>query len=300
MSRIILGENGLEFSRLAAGLWRLNEWKMSSRDLLNWIDACLDTGITTFDHADIYGGYTCETLFGNALALNAALRDDIEIVTKCGIKLVSERRPEHSVKSYDTSRQHIIQSVENSLEALQTDYIDLLLIHRPDPMMNADEIAEAFTQLWEDGKVLYFGVSNFTNTQFSLIDSRLSEFDLVTNQIEFSVMHTAPLYDGTLDWCQMLGIPPMIWSPLGGGRLFDDSEQARRVRAALQQVGDELGASFDQVALAWIMMHPARPIPVTGTGKIERIRAAVAAENLDMTREQWFAILEASEGHPVP
>ena len=155
-------------------------------------------GITTFDHADVYGGYTCEEIFGGALGKMASLRQEIQIVSKCGIKLVSENRPKHNIKSYDTSRSHIIASVENSLKALQTDYLDLLLIHRPDPLISADEIAEAFTELWEDGKVLHFGVSNFTNHQFSLIDSRLTEFDLVTNQIEFSVLHPAPMYDGTL------------------------------------------------------------------------------------------------------
>jgi predicted oxidoreductase len=254
-------------------------------------------GLTTFDHADIYGGNTCEAIFGRALGRMSSLRAAMHIVSKCGIKLV----PQHRIKSYDTSKAHIIASAENSLKALQTDYLDLLLIHRPDPLMNADEVAEAFTELWEDGKVLHFGVSNFVNHQFSLLDSRLSEFDLITNQIEFSVLHTDPLHDGALDWCQMLGLAPMIYSPLGGGRLFDPGDaRGKRVYDELARVGEELGAGVDQVALAWILAHPSNPVVVLGSGKIERLAAAAESESLNLSREQWFSILKASAGDDVP
>jgi predicted oxidoreductase len=225
----------------------------------------------------------------------------MQLVTKCGIKLVSERRPAHGLKHYDTSRAHIVASVENSLRALHTDRLDLLLIHRPDPLLDADEVARAFAELRQAGKVLHFGVSNFTPGQFELLASRL-EFPLVTNQVELSVMHLDALHDGTADQCQRLGIAPMAWSPLGGGRLFRaDGEQAVRVRRALETVGEALGgATADQVALAWILRHPARFLPILGTGRLDRIRRAAEAEGLALSREQWFTIWTASAGHEVP
>lgn len=301
VSRLTIAENGPEFSRIIPGLMRVKDWGLSAEGLRDWIHACLDMGITTFDHADIYGDYEAEEIFGAALALDPALRDKMELVTKCGIKLVSPNRPEHRLHTYDTSKDHIIASAERSLKNLKTDRIDVLLIHRPDPIMDADEMAEALTILRNDGKILYAGVSNFLPHQHDLLQSRL-DFPLVTNQIEFSVMQTLPLYDGRLDQCQELRRAPMIWSPIAGGRMFTGTdERATRVRDALTQIGEELGgAPMDQVALAWIMMHPARPMPVVGTGKLERIRGAVESDKLTMSREQWFVILEASHGHEVP
>lgn len=301
VSRIDLANGGPQCSRLALGLWRLASWGLSDAELLNLIHASLEMGITTFDHADIYGDYTCERLFGRALALSPSLREQMQLVTKCGIKLVSESRPEHTVHHYDTSQGHIIASVENSLRMLGTDRIDLLLIHRPDPIMDADEVAGAFRALKQSGKVLHFGVSNFTPSQFELLASRL-DYPLVTNQVELSVLNMDVLHDGTIDLCQRLGISPMAWSPLGGGGLFqEDTEQALRLREALRVIGEMLGgASMDQVALAWILKHPARIVPVLGTGKIERVGAAVQAESLELTRQQWFMIWSASTGGPVP
>ena len=301
VSRIRLTDSGPEFSRLVAGVWRLGEWGMDTRGLLNFIHGCLDLGITTFDNADIYGGYTCEGLFGAALAAEPGLRDRLELVTKCGIQLVTGNRPGNRVHHYDTSRDHIIAAAENSLSQLQTDRLDLLLIHRPDPLLDADEVAEAFGALWAAGKVRHFGVSNFLPWQFDLLQSRL-DFPLVTNQIELSALHLAPLNDGTLDQAQRLRVPPMAWSPLAGGRLFDaQDERARRVRAALEGVGRELGgAAVDQVALAWLLRHPARVLPVLGSGRVERIHAAAMAEGLRLDRQQWFAIWEASAGREVP
>ena len=301
VSYIDLAQGGPRVSRLVLGLWRLASWGLGDGELLDLIHGCLDLGITTFDHADIYGDYGCEEPFGSALALAPALRQRMQLVTKCGIKLVSEKQPEHALKHYDTSQGHILASVENSLRMLRTDYLDLLLIHRPDPLMDADQVAEAFAALRQSGKVLFFGVSNFTPSQFDLLASRL-DFPLVTNQIELSVMNMQALHDGTVDQCARLGISPMAWSPLAGGRLFgDDSEQALRLRAALSAVGEALGgAAMDQVALAWILRHPARIAPVLGTGKLERIRSAAQAESLALSREQWFAIWTASAGEPVP
>jgi predicted oxidoreductase len=301
VSQIDMAEGGPSVSRLAVGLWRLASWGLEDSEILTLIEASLDLGITTFDHADIYGDYTCEQLFGRALALNPSLRDRMQLVTKCGIKLVSKRRPEHVLKHYDTGRVHIVSSVQNSLKMLGTDYVNLLLIHRPDPIMDPDEVAEAFTSLRQTGQVLHFGVSNFTPSQFDMLASRL-DFPLVTNQIELSVLHMDVLNDGTVDQCQRLGISPMAWSPLAGGRLFhDEGEQAVRVREALSKVGESLGgAGMDQMALAWILTHPARIVPVLGTGKIERVQRAAQAELLHLSREQWFTIWRASTGTEVP
>ena len=301
VSRIQLTGSGPEFSRLVAGVWRLGEWGMDTRGLLGFIHGCLDLGITTFDNADIYGGYTCEGLFGAALAAEPGLRDRLELVTKCGIQLVTDNRPGNRVHHYDTSRDTIVAAAENSLRELQTDRLDLLLIHRPDPLLDADEVAEAFGALRAAGKVRAFGVSNFLPWQFDLLQSRL-DFPLVTNQIELSVLALDPLHDGTLDQAQRLRVPPMAWSPLAGGRLFDaHDEQAGRVRAALERVGQALGgAAADQVALAWLLRHPARVLPVLGSGRVERIHAAAMAEGLVLDRQQWFAIWEASAGREVP
>lgn len=301
VSQIDMAKGGPRFSRLALGFWRLADWGLSDRELLDLIRASLDLGITTFDHADIYGDYTCQELFGRALALEPALRKKMQLVTKCGIMLASPNRPQHALKHYNTSRAHIMASVEESLQTLGTDRVDLLLIHRPDLLMDPDEVGEAFTALRQAGKVLHFGVSNFTPSQFDLLASRL-DFPLVTNQIEVSVLFLDLLHDGTVDQCLQKGIAPMVWSPLAGGRIFsEESERAARVRQALQTVGQELGgASLDQVALSWVLTHPARFVPILGSGKIERIRSAATAEARHLSREQWFAIWSASSGTPVP
>lgn len=298
--KIAFMQDTLEVSRVIAGIMRLMEWNLSTEELLNWIETVMDMGITTFDHADIYGGYHCEGEFGKALALKPSLRQQMQIVTKCGIMLVKPNRPQNTIHHYDTSYDHIIASAENSLRELQTDYLDLLLIHRPDPLMDADEVARALDALRQAGKVRYCGVSNFMPWQFNLLQSRLS-FPLITNQIELSPLYLAPLHDGTLDQCQQLGIVPMIWSPVGGGSLFDPQDsRTARVHEALKALAETHNAGIDQVALAWVMMHPTHPAPVIGTGKLERVQAAADAVNVRLTRQEWFTVWEASNGHEVP
>lgn len=301
MQRIKISSAGPEFSRLAIGIWRLNDWNMNTADLLAFIEQSLEMGFTTFDHADIYGLYTCEEMFGQAMAEKPSLRDKLEIVTKSGINLVSKNRPENTFHSYNTSKNHIIQSAETSLKNLHTDFLDVLLIHRPDPLMDADEVADAFHHLHKAGKVKYFGVSNFTPFQFDLLQSRL-DFSLVTNQVEVSVLFMDTLHDGTLDQCQQRRISPMAWSPFGGGRIFTgNSDREQRVRNELIKVGEELGgAAIDQVALAWLLRHPSKIVPVLGTGNIHRIRSAAGALDLELSRDQWFRIWSASVGHEVP
>lgn len=288
---------GLTLSRIVAGMWRLNEWQLTPQQRVDWIEQALAMGVTSFDHADIYGGYGVEAAFGEALALQPALRDRMQIVSKCGIKLISAARPEHTIQHYDTSASHIIASAENSLRQLGTDHLDLLLIHRPDPLMDFDEIAGAFARLRQDGKVRHFGVSNFSRHQFESLNRRIA---LATNQVECSPLHVAPMFDETFDGLQDLGVAPMIWSPLAGGRLFSSDDAAGvRVRAAIQQVADELQRPFGSVVLAWIMQLPSRPLPLTGSGRIAALREAVEATQFSLSRSQWFGILRAARGHEV-
>lgn len=297
VQRIALAPQGPEFSRFVMGYWRLMDWNMSPRQLVSFIEEHLDLGITTVDHADIYGGYLCEAAFGEAMKLAPALRERMEIVTKCGIATTAN--PDHALGHYITDSDHIIKSAEQSLVNLATDRLDLLLIHRPDPLMDADEVAAAFLNLHQSGKVRHFGVSNFTPAQFSLLQSRLP-FTLATNQVEISPVHQPLLLDGTLDQLQQLRIRPMAWSCLGGGRLFND-DAFQPLRDELQTVARELNAeSIEQVVYAWIMRLPSQPLPIIGSGKIERVRSAIAAEELQMTRQQWFRIRKAALGYDVP
>ncbi len=297
MSAIELSAGGPRLSPIVAGTWRMDSWGWAPAERLRWIEQCMDLGATSFDHADIYGGYTVEALFGEALALQPALRDRIQLVSKCGIKLVSPQRPAHRLKSYDTSAAHIVASVEQSLKALRTDRLDLLLIHRPDPLMDAQEVADAFARLRRDGKVLHFGVSNFTPSQFELLDAACP---LATNQVELHPLHLAPLHDGTLDQAQRLKRRPMIWSPLAGGRLFTaDDDAARRVQAALRTVAERLGSTPATVAYAWLLRHPSRPVPVAGSRRIEALREAVDALSLRLDAETWTEIWQAGSGHEV-
>ncbi|MEQ4942273.1 aldo/keto reductase [Enterobacter hormaechei] len=297
VQRITLAPQGPEFSRFVKGYWRLMDWNMSPVQLADFIEEHLDLGITTVDHADIYGGYQCEAAFGEALKRAPALRERMEIVTKCGIATTA--KPEHALGHYITDSAHIVKSAEQSLINLATDRIDLLLIHRPDPLMDADEVAEAFLTLHQSGKVRHFGVSNFTPAQFALLQSRLP-FTLATNQVEISPVHQPLLLDGTLDQLQQLRIRPMAWSCLGGGRLFND-EAFQPLRNELEMVARELNAeSIEQVVYAWILRLPSKPLPIIGSGKIERVRAALVAEELDMTRQQWFRIRKAALGYDVP
>lgn len=295
--RIPTRAGGLELSRIVAGMWRMGEWNMPVEARVAFIEQCIALGVTSFDHADIYGGYGVEELFGAALRAQPSLRDRIELVSKCGIKLVSKARPGHTIQHYDTSASHIMASAEESLRKLGTDRLDLLLIHRPDPLMEFDEIAAAFTRLKQDGKVLHFGVSNFTRHQFESLNRRIA---LSTNQVEFSPLHTAPMFDETFDGLQDLGIAPMIWSPLGGGRLFDAlDERGATLRQAIQDIADRIGQPFCSVVFAWIMRLPCRPIPLTGSGRIAAIREAVLGASFELEREDWFRILRAARGHEV-
>ncbi|OBU21426.1 aldo/keto reductase [Photobacterium aquimaris] len=301
VNQVTMVAQQLQFSELVQGYWRLAEWGMTTQQRLAFLEQHLELGITTIDHADIYGGYQCETLFGEALALKPSLRQQLQIVTKCDINLCNTKYPQRRINHYDTSKLHITESVNNSLANLQIENIDLLLIHRPDVLMDADEVAAAFAELKQQGKVNNFGVSNFAPAQFDLLQSRLDQ-PLVTNQVEINPLNFEVAHDGTLDQLQMKRIRPMAWSCLAGGDIFNgSSEQHIRVRATLTEIAAEIGAdSIDQVIYAWIRCLPSHPIAIMGSGNIERVRSAVAALNFSLSREQFYRVWVASKGHGVP
>ncbi|PSU35892.1 aldo/keto reductase [Photobacterium lutimaris] len=301
VEKVGLTPKGPQFSELVQGYWRLADWHMSPQERLSFLKQHIELGITTVDHADIYGGYTCEQLFGEALAIDPSVREHIEIVTKCDINLCTDLVPERKINHYDTGKQHIVNSVNNSLSRLHIENIDVLLIHRPDVLMDADEVAEAFVELKQQGKVNHFGVSNFTPSQFDLLQSRL-EAPLVTNQVEINPLNFEVAHDGTLDQLQMNRVKPMAWSCLAGGAIFSgQSEQQIRVRNELEAIREEIGAdSIDQVIYAWVRRLPSNPLPIIGSGKIERVQTAVDALDITLTREQWYRVWVASKGHGVP
>ncbi len=296
-----ISRGGPSFSRIVAGCMNWGEWgvNLSSNEALHLIEGCLERGVTTFDHADIYGHYTTEALFGKAMQGKSELREKIQLITKCGIKLVTPNRPGNSIKSYDTSTSYIVNSVEQSLLNLNTDYIDLLLIHRPSPLMYPEEIAEAFRKLQESGKVKHFGVSNFTASQFEMLDTF---FPLVTNQIEISPLHLDPYIDGTLDQCLTKKIAPMGYSTLAGGSFFSKEPDARvkRILSVVNKLADQYDVTVDQVLTSWILKHPSGIFPIIGSTKINRIQSAVKALDVQLTDEEWFMVWEASLGTEVP
>ncbi|MES2743075.1 MAG: aldo/keto reductase [Pseudomonadota bacterium] len=288
---------GPDLSRIVAGMWRMGDWQLTPQQRLTLIEQCIALGVTSFDHADIYGGYSVEALFGQALQLKPSLRQQMELVSKCGIKLLSPQRPQHAIQHYDTSAAHITASADSSLRQLGTDYLDLLLIHRPDPLMDFDQIAEAFTRLRQAGKVRHFGVSNFSRHQFDCLHKRIA---LATNQVEFSPLHLDPMFDQTFDGLQDQAVAPMIWSPLAGGGLFSGGDAAAaRVRDVIGTVATRLERPFASVVFAWIMQLPSKPLPLTGSGRIEAVSEAVQGSQFTLDRNDWFAILRAARGHEV-
>ena len=297
---IQLSKNGPEVSRVTFGMMRLLEDpEGASVDRIRQkIEACLEMGVFTFDHADIYGGYGCEEAFGQVLAAEPSLRDKMTLVTKCGIALLSEARPSHRVKHYNYSADHIVSSVERSLKNLNTDRIEVLLMHRPSPLMNPDEVAETLLKLKEQGKVLHFGVSNFTPTQWDMLASRL---ELVSNQIEISPLHLDPFLDGTLDQCLENKVVPMAWSPLAGGRVFNpQNEREQRLQTKLKEMAEKYQTSVDGLVYSWLFQHPSQMVAVTGTNKIERVKTAVNALELKLDIQDWFDIWSVSTGEEVP
>lgn len=303
MQRITL-PNGRQLSQMAYGVWRLSEASDTSPSAnLARIDACLEQGITTFDHADIYGDYRCEQLFGEALKSRPSLRDQIEVVTKTDIMLLSKQWPQTRVKHYDTSPDHVRASVERSLQHLGVEVIDLLLIHRPDPLCDATALGQCLDQLVASGKVLGVGVSNHMPWEVDLLQSRMTH-RLQTNQIELSLLCTEPITNGQLAHAQQHRMPVMAWSPLGGGRLHTQSQQpgtaAARLTAKLAALAKETQTNVTAVATAWLMHHPVGVLPVMGSNQCDRISSFSAALQVPMDRQTWFELYELANGHEVP
>lgn len=276
------------------GIWGAN---FSTNEYRRMIEACLQNGITSFDHADIYGDYTTEAEFGEALKENPSLRQHMKLVTKCGIQMLTPNRPEHTIKSYNTSKEHIIRSAERSLQNLGTDYLDVLLIHRPDPLLDPAEVAEAVDQLKQQGKILAFGVSNFLPHQTDL----LSSYTLVEyNQVEISIIQLNAFSDGTLENCIKHKIIPMAWAPLGGGLFTDDSHpRFRAISATANELAEKYNTGLNEILLAWLHTHPSGIQSVIGTTKIERLLQAKAGAAIRLEREDWFKLLLASKGEDV-
>tara|TARA_B100000945_G_scaffold315420_1_gene314575 strand:- start:4103 stop:4936 length:834 start_codon:yes stop_codon:yes gene_type:complete len=274
------------------GVWGKNLSEILMTEL---IEKSVSLGINTFDHADIYGGYTTEKSFGNALSLSKIDRESIFLISKCGIQYPSDKRP-LKVKYYDYSKGHIRFSVENSLKNLKTDYLDILLLHRPSPLMNPKEISEEIDKLKEEGKIKSFGVSNFTNSQIKFISK---ETKVLWNQIEFSLTNNHPMIDGTLDYLQENNIGVMAWSPLGSF-FKEKNEKQKRITILFNELSEKYNCTHDQLLLAWILKHPANIYPVLGSTNPNRLKLAVNAIKINLEIDDWFLILKASDGKKIP
>ena len=303
MNRLRLHDASPEFSRLAFGTWRVLEDPATATPpgLLELFKVCLDCGITTIDTAEIYGGYRVEELVGAALALDPGVKKRMEIITKAGIYVPNAFHPDRRFAHFNASAARLVKSVEKSLRLLGVETLDCLLVHRPDWVASIDDTAAGLNQLVQQGKLRSAGVSNYSASQFAALSSRMDQ-PLVTNQVEFHPFQMAPMEDGVFDQCQERRLTPMAWSPMAGGRIFAaDDVAAVRLRVACAEMSDRYGgAGVDQLVLAWIMAHPARPVPVLGTAKADRVRTAAAAVSLTLSREDWYGLWEAARGHRIP
>lgn len=286
------------YSRIIQGCMNWGVWgkQFTENQMIAMMHHCLAQGITTFDHADIYGDYSTEEEFGNAFAKAGIERTKIQLISKCGIQYKEKARPENEVKHYQYDSAYIISSAERSLRLLKTDYLDLLLLHRPSPLMHPAEIAIAVDQLQSQGKIIDFGVSNFTPSQTELLNTKAN---IKANQIEISLTTHTSLFDGRLDHMMMHQITPMSWSPLGS--VFKEAtDQNERIRWTLNTLAIKYNATEDQLLLAWLLQHPSGIHPVIGTTNEERITAATKAIDIQLELQDWFALLVTSQGHKVP
>jgi len=290
-------KNRDSYSKIIAGTMTWGSWgkALSTPQMSALINYCLELGISTFDHADIYGGYTNEVEFGKALKESGIARDQIQLISKCGIQLVVDNR-ENKINHYQYDKDYIVWSVEQSLKHLQTDYLDLLLLHRPSPLMHPEQVADAINQLRKDDKIRDFGVSNFTPAQVALIES---ETEVQANQIECSLTQHKAFYNGILDDGIINNRMMMAWSPLGS-YFRKKGKKHKRLRKVLKKLKKKYGATTTELLLAWLMMHPAGIHPVVGTVTKERLDLSVKASDLLLDTQDWFRLLVASQGHDVP
>ncbi len=288
-------------SGIVHGHWRLADWNVSAREMVRMTRQMMEIGITSFDHADIYGDYSCEAIFGKVLATDKSLRKDMQLISKCGIKLLSDKFPGRKIKHYDYSADYIISSAEQSLTNFNTDYLDLFLLHRPAPFFDPEEVAKAFSHLTQSGKVRHFGVSNFTQQQYEMLEEHVDQ-PLVTNQVEISPLCLEHFDNSNIDFFMKRKMHPMAWSPLAQGKLMNpENEKEQRVHNTLEEIARELTVDgIDKIIYSWLLKHPAQIIPVIGTGKLERIQNAIEAMEISMTLEQWYRIYTASKGEEEP
>ncbi len=301
MKRLRIAEDGPTFSRLAYGTWRLLKDPPTPQQLNARLQLCLELGLTTLDTAEIYGGYQVEELLGRALALTPGLRDRFEIVTKAGIYVPNAFHPERRTAHYNASAARLVKSLEKSLRLLGTDRVELFLVHRPDWLTAAIDTATGLNRLMHEGKIRAAGVSNHSAAQYDALDVYLDQ-PLVTNQVEFSLLHMDPVFDGTFAHLESAANSPMAWSPLAGGRIFDPQHEAsaRLARAAEAMAPRYNGATLEQLAYAWVLAHPSAPVAIVGTNRPERIRSAAAADAIALEREDWYALWEAAQGRKIP
>ncbi len=301
MKRQLISKRGPEFSRMVYGTWRLLSTKPTAQEINARLNACLDLGITTIDTAEIYGLYEVEKLLGEALALSPGLRDKLEIITKAGIYVPCAYHPDRHTAFYNATGPRLIKSLDKSLRWLGTDHVELFLVHRPDWLVRADDTAAGLNQLLRDGKIRSAGVSNYSPSQFDLLNAQMEQ-PLATNQIEFSLLRMDPILDGTFHQCEKLGISPMAWSPLAGGKIFDpQNEAAQRLAGAAEKMSARYGgATLEQLAYAWVMAHPSRPLAILGTNKVERIHSATKGDAITLEREDWYVLWEAAQGRRIP
>lgn len=302
MDRVKINRN-VTYSKMIQGFWRLNDWQMTTQDLNRYLHQLVELGVTTMDHADIYGDYRCEQLFGEALALSPELRDQIELVSKCGIILPTDQFAQFDGHRYDLSKQHIVEAVNRSLQNLQTDVLDTLLIHRPSPLMDPNKVRDALDVLVEAGKIKSFGVSNFNNTQYDLLNQGIKSHKLhiAVNQLEVSPYHAAPIYDGTIDHMYRDDVKIMAWSPLAGGKLLNvEDAKSKRVMSIISPLAYKYNVAPASIVTAWLVKHPATIMPIMGTSQIERMQDAVKGLELTLTDQEWFDIYVAVLGQDIP
>jgi len=288
--------NTIAYSRIIAGTMTWGKWgkALSTNEMITLINNCLDAGITTFDHADIYGDYTNEDEFGKAFAKSGIARDRVQIISKCGIQFDATERKKQ-VKHYEYGKEYIIWSVERSLKMLRIDYLDMLLLHRPSPLLNPNDVFEAVVQMKKEGKLKQFGVSNFSPSQIKLLEKKVA---VEGNQVEFSLTANEVMNNGVLDDCLINDRMAMSWSPLGD-YFRENTPATKRIRKVMGEMTQKYKATEDQLLLAWLLKHPSTIHPVVGTTNVKRLQLAMQATKIELELQDWFILLEASKGHEV-
>lgn len=284
------------YSKVIVGTMTWGSWgkKLTKNGMIDLLNHCLENGLSTFDHADIYGDYSTESDFGAALSESGVQRSALQLISKCGIQMTS--RSSNRLKHYEYSKEYIIWSAEESLKKLKTDYLDLFLLHRPSPLLEPNEVADAIHRLLESGKIKQFGVSNFTPSQVAMLEKLIP---VSANQVEFSLTQNEAMYNGVWDDCLAHGRIGMAWSPLG--TVFrENNDSTKRIKKQLAILEEKYSADGSQLLLAWMLKHPIAPHPVIGTTTKDRITSSAKAAEIALDLQDWFVLLEASLGQEVP